>query len=124
LTRDSALQATTLLALLTTEHPGRYQAGQVRTLQRHISVWRAAAGPDKEVIFSQVHQPGVLAQSDFTHMSDLQITLSGSAFPHLIYHLVLAFSNVEAVRIAPAETFEALAEGLECGLWQIGVWPL
>ena len=124
LTRDSALQATTLLALLNTEHPGRYGPGQVRTLQRHIAVWRAAAGPDKEVIFSQVHQPGVLAQSDFTHMSDLHVTLAGSAFPHLIYHLVLAFSNVEAVRIAPSETFEALAEGLEWGLWQIGGVPL
>lgn len=123
LTRDSALQATTLLALLNVEHPGRYGPGQVRTLQRHIAVWRAAAGPEKEVIFSQVHQPGVLAQSDFTHMSDLHITLAGSVFPHLLYHLVLAFSNVEAVRIAPSETFEALAEGIEWGLWQIGGVP-
>ncbi len=123
LSRDSALQATTLLALLNTEHPGRYRAGQVRTLQRHIALWRAAVGPDKEVIFSQVHQPGVLAQSDFTHMSDLHITLAGTPFPHLIYHLVLAFSNVEAVRIAPSETFEALAEGIEWALWQIGGVP-
>ncbi len=124
LTRDSALQATTLLALLNAEHRGRYGPGQVRTLQRQIAVWRAAEGPEKEVIFSQVHQPGVLAQSDFTHMSDLQVTLAGSPFPHLLYHLVLAYSNVEAVRIAPSETFEALAEGIEWGLWQIGGVPL
>ncbi len=123
LTRDSALQATTLLALVSAQHPGRYRPGQVRTLQRHISLWRAAAGPEKEVLFAQVHQPGVLAQSDFTHMTDLGITLAGVPFPHLLYHLVLVYSNVEAVRLCHAETFEALAEGIEWGLWQIGGVP-
>ena len=39
LARDPALQATTLFALLTERHPGRYQAAQLRTLQRHIAAW-------------------------------------------------------------------------------------
>ena len=29
------------------------------------------------------------AESDFTHMGDLAITLGGVPFPHLLFHLVL-----------------------------------
>jgi hypothetical protein len=123
LERDPALQTTTLFALLTAQEPARYQAGQLRTLQRHIAAWRLQHGPEQEVVFPQVHQPGVMAQSDFTHMGDLGVTLGGIPFPHLLYHLVFAYSNVEAVRLCFSESFEALAEGLETGLWQLGGVP-
>jgi hypothetical protein len=123
LQRDPALQATTLFALLTEQHPGRYQASQLRTLQRQIACWKAQHGPDKEVFFPQVHEPGRVAQSDFTHMSDLGVTLGGIAFPHLVFHLVLTYSNVEAVQICLSESFESLSEGLEACLWQIGGVP-
>ena len=123
LKRDNALQSTTLFGLLCEKHPDRYQSGQVRTLQRHVTAWRALNGPNKAVIFQQVHQPGLMAQSDFTHMEDLGITLAAQPFPHLLYHLVLTYSNVEAVSICPSESFEALAEGLEAALWQIGGVP-
>jgi len=123
LARDPALQATTLFALLCERHPGRYQAIQLRTLQRHVAAWRVQYGPEQEVFFPQVHQPGMVAQSDFTHMTDLGITLGGVSFPHLLFHLVLTYSNVEAVHICPSESFEALSEGLETCLWQIGGVP-
>ena len=123
LERDPALQAKTLFALLCDRHPGRYQPNQLRTLQRHIASWRALQGPDREVIFEQVHQPGRMAQSDFTHMTDLGVTIGGIPFPHLVYHLVLTYSNVEAVQICFSESFESLAEGLEACLWQVGGVP-
>lgn len=123
LERDPALQATTLFALLHQEHPGRFQAGQLRTLQKHMATWRAEHGPHQEVMFPQVHQPGLAAQSDFTHMTSLGITLGGVAFPHLLFHLVFVYSNVEAIQICVSETFEALAEGLERSLWQLGGVP-
>jgi Mu transposase-like protein len=123
LERDPALQATTLFALLCERHPGRFQQVQLRTLQRHIATWRAQHGPAQEVMFPQVHQPGEAAQSDFTHMGDLGVTLGGLAFPHLLFHLVLTYSNVEAVYVCPSESFEALAEGLEACLWQLGGVP-
>ena len=124
LVADPALQATTLFALLCERSPGRYQAVQLRTLQRHIATWRAQHGPTKEVIFPQVHRPGVRAESDFTRMGDLAITLGGVPFPHLLFHLVLTYSNVEAVRVCLSESFEALAEGLETCHWQIGGVPV
>ncbi len=120
---DPALQGTTLFALLVERHPGRYKAGQLRTLQRQIAVWRVRHGPEQEVIFPQVHQPGASAQSDFTDMRSLGVTIGGIPFPHLVFHLVLPYSNVEAVRICLSESFESLSEGLESCLWQLGGVP-
>jgi len=123
LARDPALQAKTLFGLLQARRPGHYQPIQLRTLQRHIAAWRLAHGPEREVIFPQVHRPGVIAQSDFTHLTDLGVAIGGAPFPHLLYHLVFTYSNVEAVRLSASETFEALVEGLEAALWQLGGVP-
>jgi len=123
LQRDPALQGATLFALLCAEHPSKYRPTQVRTLQRQIATWKASQGPEKEVYFEQVHTPGERAQSDFTHMEEFKVTIAGEAFPHLLYHCVLTYSNVEAVSICFAETFEALAEGIERALWQFGGVP-
>src|SRR5713101_1440423 len=123
LERDPALQGSTLFALLCERHPDRYRPTQVRTLQRHIAHWRALHGPEREVMFEQQHIPGERAQSDFTHMEDLGVTIAGEAFAHMLYHLVLTYSNTEAASICFSETFEALAEGLEKALWQIGGVP-
>lgn len=123
LERDPALQSTTLFALLCEKHPDRYRPTQERTLRRHIAKWRLLHGPEKEVMFEQVHTPGERAQSDFTHMEDLGVTIAGEPFAHLIYHFVLTYSNVEAAFICFSETFEALAEGIEKALWQMGGVP-
>src|SRR5947208_12011373 len=124
LERDPTLQGSTLFALLCERHPDRYRPTQVRTLQRHIAQWRALHGPEREVIFEQQHIPGERAQSDFTHMEDLGVTIAGEAFAHMLYHLVLTYSNTEAASMCFSETFEALAEGMEKALWHIGGVPL
>jgi transcriptional regulator with XRE-family HTH domain len=120
---DPALQGQTLFGLLCDRHPGRFQQGQLRTLQRHIAAWRAQYGPEREVIFPQVHEPGEAVQSDFTHMTSLGVTLGGVPFPHLVYHLVLVYSNIEAVQICFSECFESLVEGFERCIWQVGGVP-
>jgi hypothetical protein len=43
------LQALTLFDWLCERFPGRFEAGQVRTLQRRVRDWRAQHGPDLEV---------------------------------------------------------------------------
>ena len=123
LERDPALQGVTLFGLLCARRPGRYEESQLRTLQRHIQRWRALAGPEREVMFAQRHEPGEAAQSDFTHMDDLAVTLGGEPFSHLVFHLVLTYSNVEAISLCLSESFEALADGLERALWQVGGVP-
>lgn len=124
LKRDQALQTKTLFALLCQAYPGRYQESQLRTLQRHVQAWRIQHGDEREVMFQQEHVPGRMAQSDFTVMNALGVTIGGVDFPHLVYHMVLTYSNVEAVRVCFSESFEALSEGLEACLWQLGGVPL
>jgi len=113
LTVHPGLQAQTLLGALQRKYPGRFQDGQVRTLQRRIKTWRALEGPAKEVFFSQVHEPGRLCASDFTHLSELGITLAGRPFDHMVYHFVLTYSNWEQCTVCFSESFESLAEGLQ-----------
>jgi transposase len=123
LQRDPALQAKTLFTILTERFHERYTPGQLRSFQRHVAQWRALHGPDQDVIFEQLHQPGQRGQSDFTHMDELAITIAGQPFPHLLFHFVLTYSNIEAVSLCFSESFEALAEGLEFCLWQVGGVP-
>ena len=66
---NSGLEAKTLFEALQRKYPGLFADGQLRTLQRRVKIWRALEGPSKEVFFSQVHKPGRLSQSDFTHLS-------------------------------------------------------
>src|SRR5437764_2948600 len=46
---DPGLQAKTLFEYLQEREPGRFQEGQLRTLQRRIKSWRAVEGPAREV---------------------------------------------------------------------------
>ena len=117
------LQAQTLFVDLQRRYPGRFADGQLRTLQRRIKVWRATEGPPKEIYFPQIHYPGVLSESDFTHMGSLQITLGGQPFDHLLYHFVLTYSNWETGQICFSESFESLSGGLQQALWELGGVP-
>ena len=117
------LEAKTLFQALQREYPGRYADGQLRTFQRRVKTWRALEGPPKEVFFAQRYEPGKLAESDFTHMSSLGVTIAGEPFAHLIYHFVLPYSNWETGTICFSESFESLSTGLQNALWELGGVP-
>jgi hypothetical protein len=121
---NPGLEAKTLFADLQRRFPGRFADGQLRTLQRHRKRWRALQGPAKEVFFAQVHHPGRLSASDFTHCTDLRVTLHGVPFDHLIYHFVLTYSNWETGIVCFAESYESLSEGLQNALFTLGGVPL
>src|SRR5580693_8431668 len=123
LERAPELQANTLLALLQERYPGQYGNEVLRTMQRRVKCWRALAGPDKEVFFAQVHEPGRLAASDFTHLTNLGVTLAGQPFAHLAYHFMLTYSNWEHVTLCFSESFASLSEGLQNALWYLGASP-
>ena len=80
-------------------------------------------GPGKEVFFAQASPPGGLCQSDFSHMTELGVTIGGRSFAHLIYHFVLTYSNWETLTICYSESFESLSEGLQNALWELGGVP-
>jgi len=120
---NPGLQAKTLFLDLQRRFPGRFPDVQLRCLQRRIKLWRALEGPPKEVFFAQVHEPGRLAESDFTCMAQLGVTLLGEPFDHLVYHFVLTYSNWEAGTVCFSESFESLSEGLQNALWELGGAP-
>ena len=120
---NAGLEAKTVFEFLQRQNTGRFQDGQVRTLQRRVKVWRATEGPAREVFFAQQHPPGRLGASDFTHMEELGVTIQGQSFPHLIYHFVLTYSNWEAATVCFSESFESLSEGLQNALWTVGKVP-
>jgi len=123
LENNPGLEATTIFKWLQRENSGKYQDGQLRTLQRRIKHWRATAGPPKEIYFPQVHYPGDLCQSDFTHMHKLGVTINGILFKHMLFHFVLTYSNWETGFICYSESFESLSAGLQKALWQLGGVP-
>lgn len=123
LAENPGLEAKTLFEYLQRKYPERFQDGQLRTLQRKVKTWRATEGPSLEVFFPQVHTPGRLSQSDFTHMGALGITIAREPFDHLLYHFTLTYSNWEAGGICFSESFEALSRGLQDALWELGGVP-
>ncbi len=123
LKRDASIEAKTIFDYLCRTYEGRFQETQLRTLQRRIKVWRARHGQPQEVMFPQVHTPGRQAQSDFTFMNELDVTVAGQRFDHLLYHFCLTYSNWEAVTICFSESFESLSSGLQNALWELGALP-
>jgi len=123
LANNPGLEAKTLFEDLQRRFPGVFSDGQLRTLQRRVKRWRALEGPCKETFFPQLHRPGELAQSDYTHMGKLGITIAKQPFDHLIYHFVLTYSNWETGSICYSESFESLSEGLQSALWELGGVP-
>jgi hypothetical protein len=123
LSTNPGLEAKTIFGALQREYPERFADGQLRTLQRKIKHWRATDGPAQEVYFVQEHRPGELCESDFTHLTELGISIEGEQFPHLLYHFVLTYSNWETGTICFSESFASLSEGLQQAFWELGGVP-
>ena len=68
----SQIRAVAVFEELRRRHP-ELAYGVRRTLKRRIRAWRAQHGPQREVIFRQVHEPGRMGLSDFTKMGDLGV---------------------------------------------------
>ncbi len=112
------------MSYLQQKYPGKY--GQsLRTLQRRVQQWKASSGPPKEVMFEQVHRPGVMGLSDFTKLKQVEITIAGKPLEHLLYYYRLAYSGWQYVQvILGGESFIALCEGLQNALARSDGCPL
>jgi hypothetical protein len=113
---DGELEAKTIFEELCRRHPDTFEFGQLRTLQRRVRIWRAERGPEKEVFFPQKHVPGRMASIDFTHATELAVTIAGVPFVHLFFQFILAWSGWRYVQLAFGETFEALLSGIQGAL--------
>jgi len=118
------LDAKTLFEHLVSEYPGRYEPGQLRTLQRRVQEWRAKEGPEREVFFAQEHRPAEAMQTDFTNCDELGVTIAGEALAHLLCHPVLPYSNWEWATVCHSESLMALRRGVQAALFKLGRVPV
>lgn len=117
------IRAIAVFEELRRRHP-EMNPGVRRTLERRIREWRALAGPERDVIFRQCHEPGLQGLSDFTDMADLGILVASIPLEHRLYHFRLAFSGFEhAEPVLGGESFVALSKGLQNALWALGGVP-
>lgn len=114
------LEAKALFEFLMDEHEGKFVEGQVRTFQRRVRDWHALRGPEQEVFFQQEHRPGEAMQFDFWDAAELAITIQEEPFPHLLYHLVLPFSNWEYACTCRSESMLAVRRGSQRGVRKLG----
>lgn len=118
-----ALEAKTLFEMLQERRAEAYGEGLLRTLQRRVKHWRATRGPDKEVFFSQEHRPGEAAQTDFTHATELGVTILGVALVHMLCNFVLPYSNWQSVTVCMSESLLSLRRGVQAALFRLGHHP-
>jgi transposase InsO family protein len=116
------LEAKTLFEWLCEQHTEKYQEGQLRTFQRRVSTWRAL-NESELLTLEQVRRPGEMMQTDGTWMTGLGITINGQAFPHLLIHSVLPYSNWEWGRVAQSESLLAIRLGVQSALVKMGHVP-
>jgi hypothetical protein len=90
------LEARALFEDLVERQPGRYEPGQLRTLQRRVRRWRAQEGPPKEVFFAQEHRPG---------------------------EALLPYSNWESACTARSESMLAIRRGVQTAVFRLGRVP-
>lgn len=117
------LKATVLFEEIQRRYPGKFEDGQLRSLQRRLRDWFAIQGPEKEVFFEQIHPPGREAAFDFTHAKSLGVTIQDELFDHLIFTFKLSHSGWIWHEIAYGETYEALVSGIQNALWELGGVP-
>jgi hypothetical protein len=117
------LEAKTVFEWLQDQHPGQYEDGQLRTLQRQVKRWRAAHGPEREIVLAQQHRPDEAAQTDFTHATELAVTIAGQVFVHLLCVFVLPYSNWEWATICLSESIAALRKGVQRAVFRLGRVP-
>lgn len=120
------LSALTLLEFIQEQYGAEtYPDKLLRTLQRRVLNWRHTDGPAQEVIFNQQHIPGLMGLSDFTELKDINVTINGQLFKHLLYHFRLAYSKWSYMEVIQGgESFAALSQGLQYALWSLGGAPL
>lgn len=122
LTAAPELEAKTLFDWLCQQQPGKYQDGQLRTLQRRVTTWRAL-NQGQTASLDQVREPGEMMQLDGTWMTELEVTIEGQPFKHMLIHSVLPYSNWEWGRVAQSESLSAVRLGLQSTLLRLGYVP-
>ena len=117
------LEVKALFEHLLGEDPALAPGHTLRTFQRRVRQWRAQHGPPREVHFPQVREPGQAMQLDWTHAEELNVTLTGVPFEHLLCHAVLPYSNWQWAIPCHSESLLSLRIGFQASVCALGGVP-
>jgi hypothetical protein len=93
----------------------------MRTFYRRVAEWKLEFGKeDKTAAIPQDRTPGQVMQFDWTNANELEITLGGVPFPHLLAHGVLPYSNCEWAIPCLSESTLSLKAGVQAAYWAFG----
>jgi len=124
LLRAPEIETKLLFEHLLATRPGEVGLRSLRTFYDRVAQWKREHGQPREVFFPQARQPGESLQLDWTHVSELKVEIGGEAFPHLLCHAVLPYSNWEWAVPCHSESFLSLKAGLGATLWELGGVPV
>src|SRR5690606_32916066 len=82
--------------------------------------WRLQHGPALEVFFPQERAPAASMQVDWTNANELAVTIRGEAYPHLLCHSILPYSNAEWAIPCQSESTLSLKLGVQDACWEFG----
>jgi hypothetical protein len=116
------LEAKAIFEWLCERDGAQYTEGQLRTLQRRVRNWRVLNG-NPTLTLDQIHHPGEVLQSDGTCMNELDVTIQGEPFEHILFHSVLPYSNWEWGRVVQSESLLSIRLGLQSTLLKLGYVP-
>ena len=121
------LKATTIIDWLAEQHPGRFSASQLRTMQRRlqetITGLESAARSGAGGVLSPGASAGTGGPVRLHPLRELKVTIAGQSYPHLLFQLILSHSGWRYAEVAAGETFLALQQGLQNALWTLGGVP-
>ena len=117
------LQPLMIFTHLQEKYPGKFNDGQLRTLERRVKEWKMEKGKAKLLSIPQSHIPGRLMELDWTWMNELMITINGVHFKHLLCHTILTYSNWEWAEIVFSESFQSLKKGFQSAVYRLGAVP-
>jgi len=120
---EPTLEAKALFEFLLEAKPGQIEERHLRTFQRRVSDWKLTHGPEKEVFFQQINQPGMYLEIDWTDANELGVTIEGCPLKHLLFHATLKYSNWEWAKRCKSESLLSLRRGLQASLFELGRVP-
>ena len=74
-------------------------------------------------VLPQEHPPGLEGAVDFTHCQDLQVTIQGEPFDHMLFDFRLSHSGWTYSEVVLGETIAALMQGLNNAFRKLGGVP-
>ena len=122
--REPGLQAKAIFEELLEKEGGKFSRRQRRSFERRVRAWKRRHGTERELYFTQDHQPGERLQIDWMHCEKLEIELAqDERLDHLLVHVVLPYSNWEWARVWYRESYLSLKSGLQSALVELCACP-